>query len=235
MKRIIVVFLIMNLLSCIDEEDKTNDLELEVLNDSLIAFPFHSNKDTINVLNYSIQNNSDNIYYIKQGLGNDFLFKKVYKNGIYISIYETITNKEVNYSDKLPFEHSKKSVCDSCCNFIQSIRLLKETERLKEDNLKSYYGTKDKRHYFFIHPKEKLFFKQYVNLTDSMRYEDTRFNYAHLKKNIKYSSKLYIPIDSSNFKTELPSDILKTIEANNVKVYHGIIESKNKVTVKVIN
>ena len=66
MKRIIVVFLIMNLLSCIDEEDKTNDLELEVLNDSLIAFPFHRNKDTINLLNYSIQNNSDNIYYIKQ-------------------------------------------------------------------------------------------------------------------------------------------------------------------------
>ena len=67
-----------------------------------------------------------------------------------------------------------------------------------------------------------------------MRYEDTRFNYAHLKKNIKYSSKFFIPSDSSNYKSELPNDILKTIEANNVKVYNGIIESKNKVPIKVL-
>ena len=42
-----------------------------------------------------------------------------------------------------------------------------------------------------------------------MRYEDTRFNYAHLKKNIKYSSKFFIPSDSSNYKLELPKDIFK--------------------------
>jgi hypothetical protein len=235
MKKIVTSYIfLLILISCINKKENINDLEFEILNDTLVAFPYEMGKDTINVLNYSIKNNSNHIYYFKQGSGNDFLYKKVYKNGLYLNIFERTSNKEVDYSDKLPFEHQNRSNCDSCCNFIQSIRLIKETERLKENDKISYYSTKDKRHYFFIHPKEKLFFKQYINLTDSMRYEDTRFNYAHLKKKLNYYSKLFIPSDSNNYKNVLPKDILKTIEANNVKVYHGIIESKNKIPIKVL-
>lgn len=235
MTRIITAcFLILTLISCSNKEENKNDLELKILNDTLVAFPYDMKKDTINVLNYSIENNSNHIYYFKQGLGEDFLLKKIYKNGIFIGLYEE-NNKEVVYSDKLPFEHQNKSSCDSCYNFIQSIRLIKDVERLKESVKGGYYYTRDKRHYFFIHPKEKLFFKQYVNLTDSLRYEDTRINYAHLKKNIKYYSKFFIPSDSADFKKELPNDILKTINANNVKVYNGIIESKNKVPIKILD
>lgn len=233
MKNLITYFFVLSLLSCSKLSETKNDLELEILNDTLVAFPYDLQKDTINVLNYSIENKSDQIYYFKQGSGDDFLSKKIFKNGIYIRIYDT-NNKEVDYSDKMFFEHQNKSDCDSICNFVQSIRLVKEAERLKESIKGGYYHTRDKRHYFFIHPKEKLFFKQYINLTDSLRYEDTRMYYAHLKKSIKYSSKFFIPSDSSNYKSELPKDILKTIEINNVKVYHGIIESKNKVPIKVL-
>jgi hypothetical protein len=234
MKTIITYLFVLTLLSCSKSSQIKNDLELEILNDTLVAFSYDLKKDSTNILSYCIINNSDNIYYFKQGFGNDFLDKKVYKNGLYLSIFETSSNKEVNYSDKLPFEHQNKSTCDSCNNLIQSTRFIKEIERLGENDKLSYYMTKDKRHFFFIYPKEKLFFKQYINLTDSMRYEDTRFNYAHLKRNIQYSSKFFIPSDSTDFKKEIPKDILKTIEANKVKVYHGIIESKNKVPVKVI-
>lgn len=234
MKKIITsYFFILTFIGCVNKKENKNDLELEILNDTLVAFPFNMSKDTANVLNYSIQNNSNQIYYFRQGIGDNLLLRKVYKNGIFVSICD-VNNKEVANSDKLPFEHQNKSSCDSCCNLIQSIRLVKESERLKEFIKGGYYHTRDKRHYFFIHPKEKLFFKQYLNLTDSMRYEDTRFNYAHLKNNMKYSSKFFIPSDSSNYKSELPNDILKTIEANNVKVYNGIIESKNKVPIKVL-
>lgn len=230
------MFVFMLMVSCSNKNKKEiNDLQLEILNDTLISYTYAGQKDTVNVLNYSIQNNSDDrIYFFNQGLGDDSLSRKVYKNGIHISVYETTTNKEVKYSDKLPFEHHYKSNCDSTCNFIQSIGLVKETERLQEDKKLSYYGTKDKRHYFFIHPKEKLFFKQYINLTDSMRYEDARINYAHLKANVKYYSRFFIPSDSSTYREDLPSNVLKSIKANNARVYHGILESKNKVPVKVM-
>ncbi|MRX67043.1 hypothetical protein SAMN06265349_102977 [Flavobacterium resistens] len=223
------------LYSCSQKNETKNNLELEILNDTLFAYPYNSNKDKINILNYSIENNSNQTYYFKQGLGDDSQLRKIYKNGIYISVYETTSNKEVKYSEKFPFEHFKRSDCDSCSNSRNSIRIIKELERLKDDNKTSYYSTKDKRHYFFIHPKEKLFFKQYINLTDSMRYEDTRMNYAHLNKNIKYYSSFIIPSDSSTYKEDLPDNILNTIKENNVKVYHGNLKSKNKVPIKVLN
>lgn len=35
-------------------------------------------------------------------------------------------------------------------------------------------------------------------------------------------------------KPDLTKEVLKTIEANNVKVYHGIITSNNKIPIKVL-
>jgi hypothetical protein len=233
MKKIKLGCIFFILICCSKKELTYNDLELDILNDTLIAYSFEMEKDTVNVLNYSIQNNSNKIFYFKQGEGNDYLSNKLYKNGIFIGINET-NYKEVSCSNKFPFEHNNKSKCDSCSSLLNLMTIVKDTERLKESIKGGYYHTRDKRHYFFIHPGEKLFFKQYINLTDSMRYEDTRINYAHLKKNKKYYSRFFIPSDSTDFKHELPKDILKTIEANNVKVYHGILESKNKVPVKVI-
>lgn len=234
MKNIITsIYFILTLISCVNVKEKKVDLELEILNDTLVAFPYNAKKDTINVLEYSIINNSDFIYYFKQGSGDDLLSKKIYKNGIYIKIFDS-KSKEVAYTDELFFEHQNKSECDSICNYMRSIKLVKETERLKENMKMSYYSTKDIRHYFFIHPKERLFFKQYINLTDSLRYEDTRMYYAHLKKNMKYYSNFFIPSDSTDFKKKLPNNILKSIEHNNVKIYNGIIESKNKVIIKVL-
>lgn len=119
-------------MACVNKKENKNDLLLEILNDTLIAFPYDMKKDTINVLNYSIQNNSNYIYYFNQGLGDDFLSKKIYKNGIFITLYEVSNNKEVVYSDKLPYEHQNKSNCDQYWNFMQSIRLTKNSERLKE-------------------------------------------------------------------------------------------------------
>lgn len=132
MKKISFYLLIFILISCNSKEVIKNDLELEILNDTLIAYPFNKFKDTINVINYSIKNNSNHIYYFNQGVGSNSLSNKIYKNGIFITIHETTSNKEVSYSDKLPFEHNNRSFCDSCCNFIQSIRLVKDVERLKE-------------------------------------------------------------------------------------------------------
>ncbi|MNR57594.1 hypothetical protein D3C85_1784060 [compost metagenome] len=68
-----------------------------------------------------------------------------------------------------------------------------------------------------------------------MRYEDTRMNYAHLNKNVKYYSKFFISSDSNSCKEDLPDNILQTIKKNNVKVYHGTLKSKNTVPIKVIN
>lgn len=59
--------------------------------------------------------------------------------------------------------------------------------------------------------------------------------YGNLSKGINYYGTLSIASDTSNYRKNLPRDILQTINENNAKVYHGIIESKNKVPIKVLN
>jgi len=79
-----------------------------------------------------------------------------------------------------------------------------------------------------------LYFEYYLNISDTILDENFRGGFADLKKGVNYYAKLSIASDSTNYKNDLPRAILKSIEANHVKVYHGIIESKNKVPIKVL-
>lgn len=234
MKKIILILIFFCLFSCNKKTSIENDLVLEILNDTLKAFPFDLKKDTINVLNYSVENKSDNIYYFKQGY-KQFIKNKnyIFKDGIYINIFDD-KNKEIEYYNKSSLGNPNYSECDSCYNIISVKKIQLNNFRLKEKIEGGYFFTKDERLYFFIHPKEKIYFKTYFNLTDTIEYYNSSPYYANLKKNRKYKSFFSIISDSTNYKKELPSYILKTIEVNNVKVYHGIIESKNKVPIKVI-
>lgn len=65
-------------------------------------------------------------------------------------------------------------------------------------------------------------------------FDKERNQYVCLEKNKKYYAKIELCSDGKYYKSSLPWNFLKTIEANNVKVYHGIIESENSVPIKVL-
>lgn len=211
-------------------------LLLNVLNDKFITYEYGSKKDTLNILEYEVINQSDNIYYINNLVEQDeFFLPAIYKNGINLRVFNN-ENIEVEYDKSLfPFGfRDSDSEGNAICNQRLATVLNLEIERLKEEDYFMYHSTSHLKHGFFIHPKERLFFRMYLNLTDTLAYEDMRLNYAKIYSNTKYYCKLQLASDSLNYRKILPKHIIKTIEANNVKVFHGIIESSNTVPVKVI-
>ena len=215
------------------KKNTTDKLELKILNDTLIAYDFDLKKDTINLLQFEVQNNSDVIYYFNPLINTNSLFNQsVSKNDVSLRIHSKKDNREVNYKE-LPFSFgSNKSLRDSAVRYnFEHITL--DLERLKASDKFRYYANKEQNNHFFIHPKEKLFFEIYINLTDTLNSEYGRSRFAYLKRGNDYFAKMYLTSDSTTIKSELPRNILKTIKENNVTVYHGILESKNSIPVKV--
>jgi hypothetical protein len=224
------------LLSCTNNQN-INDIELKILNNKLLTYNENSKKDTINIISFEISNNSNNIYYLNSIINSNKLFtSSIYKNGITLKIFDKSTNNEVYYIDKFLSDANKdhKPYADSIFVAKNFKRLHLELERLNSVNNFRYYATKENRYNFFIHPKEKLYFEMYLTLKDTLSYEYDRVRYVSLDKSKNYFARLFFASDSTTAKEELPRHILKTIEANNAKVYHGVIESKNIVPVKVL-
>lgn len=231
------LFLIISLIyvfqSCSNEKRKEQSLLLSIMNDELVAYSYGSKKDTLNILEYEIFNQTNSIYYINNI--DEFFTSAVYKNGINLRIFDH-ENKVVEYDKSLfpfGFRDSDFEGSSICSDKLATILNL-EVERLKEENYFIYNKTSHLKHNFFIHPNEKIFFRMYLNITDTLAYEDMRLNYAKIYSNQKYYCNLRLASDSSNYRKDLPKYILKRITDNNAKVFHGIIESSNTVPVKVI-
>ena len=214
-----------------DKENSTNDLELSLFNESIICYSKNNNKDSINIIRYSLKNNSSKIYFINNLTEQEDLSKTaVYNNGINLHVFND-RNIEMKYTIKR-YRHSSLDIGD-CINFmIESFDA--NQERLGNMNSSKFFGLYERNNIFFIHPNETVFFEYTLNLNKPTPIDGVRQGFVDLESNNKYYSKLSIASDSTNYKNVLPKDILKTIEANNVKVYHGTIESKNKVPIKVI-
>lgn len=215
-----------------DKENSTNDLELSLFNERIICYSKNNNKDSINIIRYSLKNNSSKIYFINNLTEQEDLSKTaVYNNGINLHVFND-KNIEMKYTIKR-YRHSSLDIGD-CVNFmIESFDT--NQERLGNMNSSKFFGLYERNNIFFIHPNETIFFEYTLNLNKPTAIDGVRQGFVDLESNNKYYSKLSIASDSTNYKNVLPKDILKTIEANNVKVYHGIIESKNKVPIKVLD
>lgn len=230
MGKISTILLIIIFFSCSNKKT----LELEFLNKELVCYSFHEKKDTINIINYRVTNKSNNIYFINNIIeDNKLMYKSVYKEGKNIRIFNS-KGKEVNYITIVPNYPHHFTIEDSIYYKIITKPMILNSSRLGYKEVKRYALSKGGFSNFFIHPNETLYFQYYINLTDTISNEDFRIGYADLKKGMNYYAKLSIASDSSNYKNDLPRDILKTIKANNVKVYHGIIESSNKVPINLI-
>ena len=232
-----ILVLVSFLEGCKDLDLQKDPLHLNILNNELISYSYDLKKDTLNILEYEIINMSNDIYYVNNLFEQNQFFKNsVFKNGLYIRVFDE-KNKEVKY-DRSIFSsgfRASDSTSDSIWLFKTAILKNLEIGRSNEENHFWYYSTLDSKHNFFIHPKEKIFFKMYLNLTDTIAFEDARLNYAKIYNNNKYIAGLELASDSSNYRKVLPDQILKRIKDNKAKVFHGIIKSKNMIPVRVLN
>ncbi|OCB75408.1 hypothetical protein [Flavobacterium crassostreae] len=228
---IIIVLSALPLFIRCNKTDKKNDLELSLLNENIVSYSKNSDKDSINIVKYSLKNNSNEIFFINNLTEQDLLSKTaVYKNGVNLRIYDD-KNIESKYEIKR-YRHQDLET-EKGINFMFEDFNVNESRLRNKTNLK-YFGLYERNNIFFIHPNETIFFYYTINLNKPINFDAVRQGYVSLDSNKKYYSKLSIASDSSNYKNVLPNDILKTIEANNVKVYNGIIESKNKVPIKIL-
>lgn len=210
-----------------------NDLEIIFENDTLFTYSNKSVKDTVNIIRYMIKNNSSNIYYINQLVRGSKIFKVgVYKNGVNILVFDE-KGKEIKYEHRRIYYNNVNT--ELFYNF-----LMREA-----DSTRTWLGYKSGLDYFeafdlqnkrvFIHPNEELFFEYPIFLKSWKEYDGNRLGFANLSTDKKYFCKISISSDSLNYKNVLPRDVLKTIEVNKVKVYNGLLESKNKVPIKVLD
>jgi hypothetical protein len=199
----------------------------------LYTFSEESLKDTVNVIRYSIKNNSSKVYYINTLLrGTEFYKTSVYKNGVNISVFDSTVDKEVKYRDGLADYGSFDT--KSYYEFIKS-EADSTSKRLGYENTLDYYNTfdiEDKR--IFIHPDEELYFEYPIFLKKFDKYDGNRIGTVNLNTDKNYYATLSIASDGLLYAVKLPRDILKTIKVNNAVIYDGVVESKNKVPIKVL-
>jgi len=229
LNKFIILALPILFLGC-QKTEKSNTLELTLLNDTIVSFPKGSNKDSINIIKYSLKNNSNQIYFINNLTEQQSLSKTgIYKNGTNLFVYNT-KNVQSNYEVKRHIEEN----AEDCVHFMMEDFTINGSRLGYRHNLK-YFGLNKRNNMFFIHPNETVFFEYSLNLNKPIDYDGVRSGFVNLNANEKYYCKLAIASDSSNYKYVLTRDILETIKQNNAKVYNGVIESKNKVPIKVLD
>jgi hypothetical protein len=232
MKNLFTILVFTIILGCSKSKDiPTENLEIIFYNKQIISYSKNSNKDTLNIIRYSLKNKSNSTYFINNIIKSPELqLPMLKKNGINMSIYDD-KNIEIKYFQPTKGIFDSKSV-DHKLDYLESISV--EEKRLGYKHPIEYFKNTQREELFFIHPNEILFFECSININKPIKYNGNRLYYANLESKNNYYAKLKIVSDSSNYKNDLPRDVLETIKINNVKVYHGIIESKDKVPVKVL-
>jgi hypothetical protein len=225
MKYFISFLFFICLISCGKKKSNINDIELIIINDSFYSCDYKSETDSINIIQYSLKNNSNNIYFINNITSLESLsLNCIKKNGVYMAIYDQ-NQIEAGYI----FNLSKTNFCSDSINlkYMESIDF--EAEKLGYNHTIEYFKRTSKDELIFIHPHETIYFECFINISKPVKFNGNRQKFAMLDKNKKYNVVLKIASDSTNYKMVLPRNILKSIKTNNAVVFHGIIQSKNKI------
>ncbi|MQP53283.1 MULTISPECIES: hypothetical protein [unclassified Flavobacterium] len=224
----LILFLSLIFISCTNE--KKNDLEIEILNNNLYSFSKDSDKDSVNIIRFSIKNNSNQIYYVNGSKYGGYKIDGINKAGINMRVFDS-KNKELKYH----FQKQPQSKSNECIlTFINDYNQFKNKYLGYKSNQFNFFEKNNIEKNFFIYPKQEIFFEYSLTLNKSIYNDDDRVKYVTLDKNTQYYSKIQLYSDSTNYKKQTPWDILQTIRINKVKVYHGIIESKVKIPIKIV-
>jgi len=226
-KKLLIIILLPMFFSCV----RKKDLDLEILNQEIVTYSKENLKDTINVIRFYIKNNTNQLYFINGSQNGGYYPKGINKTGITLKVFDS-NNKEVEYYFKRQPQYNEN---DCILSFINNYDIYKN-KYLGYKGLKyNYFKMNNLDKSFFLFPEETLFFEYSVCLSNVVVFDDDRNNYVSLDKNGKYYAKILLTSDNSLYKSSLPWDVLKSIEVNKAEVFNGLIESKNKVNVRVLD
>jgi hypothetical protein len=234
-KLLILLLLFLIIFSCNKIETTDKKLVINFFNDSIYCYSNESKHDTINHLRFSLKNLSNKKYFIfpsykPQNMG----VQGIYKNNFFLCFYDDKDSLIIplKYRPYYPY-HS-----DLFGNYYDYLQENSDTlsSRLRYNYTLDYFRKYDweyKR--LIINSKEEHYFEFPINLNKFDPFDLNREGLINLNKEKEYYCKLILVSDSTNYKNKLPRDILKTLEANNIEVYHGIIESTTKVPIKILD
>ncbi|BFM44213.1 hypothetical protein CFS9_28540 [Flavobacterium sp. CFS9] len=219
MKTYFILFVLF-IYSCSGSKD---NIELEIIS-TKIEFSKLENGRMKNIITYKITNNTLSDYYFNSYSLSKLTWKikGLQPSNVFFQILDKNGNHaEYNSKEYLPTEEF------STCKQINYTMEEKEIKELNYSISPDYKKLIDKNNFFLKQGESKYFEILYY-------FPESNYSSVNLDKNKKYFFKMLIYSDSTNFRKILSRPILKTIRENGYKVYHGIIESKNSVPVKVL-
>ncbi|THD29697.1 MAG: hypothetical protein DI588_18435 [Flavobacterium johnsoniae] len=230
MKKTSTLLLFLFLISC----NSKKGLELEIINKQIYSYEkkeikFDNNdsiylKKSKNIILYKLTNYDNKSYYFnrylnsKMPLGKDYLWL----DNAYMIFLDEKDNR-ITIKDHI----RERSECD-LLDDDRKKAILKGLDYPEYELSRFYYDQAN----FVIHPYETLYFEWYVNLPYGNPLQYLSIN---IEKNKEYFAKIFIYSDTTNYKKNLSRTDLKIINENGYDIYHGIIESKNKVPIKIVD
>lgn len=227
----LILLIILNLflifLSSCNKKTKKS-LELVILNNELVTYS--GPKDSINVIRLSLKNNSNKVFFINGSNNQKLLSGGIKKTGITLKIFNENDEEVEYYVEKQPI------ALENNCSF-EFIRNFNEFSNVNlgyKSYKYNYFKLKNLDKTFFIYPNQTIYFEYSLNLNKPLINDEDRNEYVKLNHSKNYKAKIILESNSKSINSNLPWDYLQSIKTNRAEVYDGIIESSNKIPVKVI-
>jgi hypothetical protein len=170
-------------LSCNSETNKL-DLTINIENDTIHAYSDTLGSKTMNIIKYSITNNSNELYYINS-INSLVAIKGLNSNGKIIRVFNE-NNSEVKYIS-LVHDYNKKFDFDCYeCNMKMSEKFMEKYYNLTkdfDDNSNFYYKYNGLAFINFIPAKSTIHFEYLINLSNFTIYDESRYGFVNLDKN----------------------------------------------------
>lgn len=201
-----------------------NNVELEIISNKIV-FSKLDNGRAKNIIEYKITNNTFCDYYFNAYS----LSKLTWKiDGLQPSnIFFQILDAKGNHAEYIHKEYLPTTEFITCQQINYDIAE-KEIKDLNYSILPDYKNLIDKNNFLLKKGESKYFEILYY-------FPESNYSYVNLDKNKRYFFKMLIYSDSTDCIKFLSRPILKTINENNYKIYHGIIKSKNTVPIEFVN
>lgn len=217
---------------------KKEGLELEILNKSIVSlipneknrFNTDSLQKSKTIITYKLTNNDNVPYYFNMKyFGRNEFFEK---NEIQLHKANARFYDEEGKLVKVSFGISCFGDKEDC-KFVYRDNLNNIAKKLNYDFDGFIKEVTDKIN-FIIYPKQSLYLEWYVNLPFA-EMDSGQLYSLQFEENKKYNMEIVMSSDSTDYKKYISRTDLQTLKHNNIKVFHGIIKSKNKIPVKFID
>jgi len=223
-----ILFFLTLLISCEDRPD----LELEIVNKTLISG--RPNMSTVartdsesftrsgNMVVYYLKNNSNNTYYFNGLFGSNLIGKiNAYHYGAMGMVFSS--NKKDTVEVSYHTDNSRYS-CDT-----EIYEYKNAYAKYLGYNIEGSLKEALDNYNFVIHPQETLYFEFPIDLPSADRFQSASVGLDPSENNF---ASIFIYSDSTDYKKYLSRADLKDIKKNKYIVYHGLINSNNKIPIK---